>query len=70
MTPSQLYASRHGGRYHRLADCGLAGAAFRGLPDAWPVVTPAQARERRLTPCRTCQPPPLLQVIRGEAVEW
>lgn len=62
-----VYASTRGGRYHADSACGLAGAAFRGLPDEWPAVTLAAAKERRLTPCRTCDPPPLLTLVREEA---
>lgn len=61
-----LYASTRGGRYHRAPSCGLTGATFRGLPDAWPPVTTTEARDRGLTPCRTCKPPPLLALIYGD----
>lgn len=60
-----LYASPYGGRYHADDRCGLISAAFRGLPDTWAPVTLQEARDRRLTPCRTCSPPPLLRLIRG-----
>lgn len=68
----KLYASTRGGRYHRLPDCSLDGAPFRGIPDTWPTVDSAQARTRHLTPCRTCKPPPLLTVLQGGATteEW
>lgn len=61
-----LYASTRGGRYHTDPACGLAGGAFRGLPDRWPTITLSTARDRGLTPCRTCKPPPLLHLIRGD----
>lgn len=60
-----IYASPTGGRYHGDATCGTGGA-FSGLPDQWPTITVASARARRLTPCKTCAPPPMLTLVLNE----
>lgn len=63
----KLYASQHGGRYHRDDQCGLVlpPNPQPHLLRRWPPVTRAEARERGLTPCRVCKPPVLLEVIEG-----
>lgn len=62
----KIYASPYGGkRYHDSPHCvGLNSSAMSML---WsrdvPTVTRAEAERRGLTPCKVCQPPPLLRAV-------
>lgn len=60
-----LYATHTGSRYHRTPVCtGLNSydmSTCMMIPV--PVVTRSEAVRRGLTPCKTCQPAPLLRLI-------
>lgn len=65
----RLYATPSGKRYHRDLMCDGLNAWYCQADRSWhgdqapPTVTMAQARDRGLTPCSMCQPPPMLTVI-------
>lgn len=61
-----LYASPYGGRrYHAYPTCGGLNSTELSMlyTQSVPAVTRADVVRRGLTPCRVCQPPPMLAVV-------